>query len=981
MIFEPISSTKSLFKQINPCCFTGFVSLLLKSIIVLFSLLVSMVRILAADPSVASHEVANNQYKKPEYITVILIDNNNPFSFTLPTGKHVGMYVDFWQLWSKYSNIPVKFVMKEFEASVLAVNDKNVIHSGLFKTDKRLASSEFTLPIHSVNTGIIYNDNYTSETLLSELTSETIAAPTGSFQSFFLKENYPTLKFYGFTDTNLTINKLLNNDIQAIVGEQPFLRAQVAKVGLGSVLVFSDEVLVSNTIHGMISLGQPGFLNFLNKSIKNIPIDELVAMEIKWLPDLNPFHQGEGALATLTIEERDWLKTHSNYKLGLDSSWAPYEFKDENDDYQGITVDYFNFLRKALNIRINPVSNLSWTEAFTELKKGNIDIMSGMVSTPERAKVLNFTEPYIVIPTVVVRRKGTFYADSLNSLSGKRLGIVDGYAFVELIGRDYPQINIIPVKSVADGLLQLQENNIDAFIDVHSGINFEMDRRQILDLEIDSFTPYKLELSVAIRKGLEPLVPILNKTFAQMSLKDKGIIDNTWLRTQITTGTDLVTILKWTIPILTILFLIIVSIIRINRRMESEITDRKKAEQFLKAAKDAAIVANKAKSDFLANISHEIRTPMNAVIGMSHLLEEEGLNDKQLKYIDILNSSSSTLLMLINDILDLSKIEAGKLDLEEAPFILSDLVSNTCSQVKLNIDDNHVTFITNISDEIPKILSGDTLRLGQILLNILSNACKFTEQGSIILDVSFIERTRETISLLFKISDTGIGMNDEQQSRLFQTYSQADSSTTRRFGGTGLGLSISKSLAELMSGRIDVESVLGKGSQFSIYVTVKLLIEDERERLKSEVGLTANNELVTTEENSSIYSEFSQLSGKNVLVVDDNKVNLIVASKILRKAGIRVTKAMNGQEAVDLANSEDFDAILMDIQMPILDGYAATIELKKLSKHENLPIIALSANVMKDDIEQSFEVGMSAHLAKPLDIRKLFEVLAELIVE
>jgi len=825
------------------------------------------------------------------------------------------------------------------------------------------------LPIHRVNTSVLFNEHFNPTDKLSQLNGITLAAQKDSFQFSMVQKQYPNIDLVAYNDTNLVINQLLNNEIQGIVGEIPYLHAQVSKIGLEPVLVFSQEIIATNLVHGTIAKGQPKLLKLLNDGINKIPQKELIEMEKRWFPAQRPFHQDLGSL--ISSGQVEWLQNHNTFSLGVDSNWPPYEFRDKEGHYHGITQDYIQYASNALNIKFTPDNNLSWPEAVEELKKGHIDIVSGIVNTPERERLVNFTNPYFMIPTVIMRKKGTFFVDSLNSLSNKRLGIVKGYALGELISRDYPDIKIIAVDSVSDGLIQLRDGNIDAFTDVHSGINFELEKLQITDLEVDSFTPYKLELSMAIRKGLEPLVDILNSTFSKMSVKDKQIIGNNWLRTQINRGTDFITILKWFVPLFLILFFIIVYIIRSNRRLNNEINERIKIERSLNDAKDIAINANQAKSDFLANISHEIRTPMNAVIGMSHLIESEGLTEKQSDYLKILNSSSSTLLMLINDILDLSKIESGKLELEDKPFILNELILNISSQIQLSLDSSKVQYTQTIDPQIPKVLCGDTLRIGQILLNLLSNACKFTNEGSIRLEVIFTKQESDWVSIQVSIKDTGIGMNVEQQSRLFQTYTQADSSITRKYGGTGLGLTITKHLTELMNGSIHIKSSLDVGSEFIVNL---------RLQTSKDIATSSMVEVQQSPDKLNKNEQYTELNKKQILIVDDNQVNLMVASKILKKVGIIVTEANDGLEAVKLTAHHQFDAILMDLQMPVMDGYTATVEIRKLPQCAEIPIIALSANVMVEDIEKSYQVGMNEHLPKPLVVEQLYSILKKLIV-
>ena len=645
-----------------------------------------------------------------------------------------------------------------------------------------------------------------------------------------------------------------------------------------------------------------------------------------------------------TEDELAFIKDHPVICLGVDPEFVPFEFIDKDGEYKGIAADYLALISEKTGLEFEVIKGLTWPEAYDLALAGEVDALPAIGKTVEREKHFLFSEPYYYYKRVIVTRDTEKIISGIDDLKGYTVAVQRNSSHHSYL-LSYQDINLSLYDSVEAALAAVATGEERAFIGNLATTNYLIRLHGITNLRFIAFEAEKQQaLYFAVRKDWPELISIFNKAFHSITESEKLAINNKWI--ELETDIDYGPIYRILSIVGTIIAVVLVVSFFWIARLRKEIRHRKQIQLDLEEA-------NEFKSSFMARMSHEIRTPLNAIIGMSYLLKKTEITLTQSMYIERITQAANNMLSIINDILDFSKIEAGKVELESASFSMDQVIQDVVSIVSYKIDEQGIGFRLSKDPLVPNWFFGDSKRIEQVLLNVLNNAVKFTNEGEVSLDIRLIAKENENYHISFTIKDTGIGMTEEQINKLFTPFEQGDSSINRRFGGSGLGLSIVKTLLDIMGGEIKVFSTPGEGTTFIIHIS--LLVDKEKEDVYQKT-LSSNR--------------FKDL---RTLVLERSGANINLIGSYLESMGMHCeltsseTSALSMLEAANGKFAKPFDLFIIDYDTPAQGGFNFVETLRKNKNIFKIPTIIMLLPMMQEDLfDRLNDYGIDMGIGKPI---------------
>jgi len=872
-----------------------------------------------------------------------------PFDFVNQKGQYDGIANDYLKLISKQTGLKFKVKIDKWSNNLKKIKEGRIdLLGAVYYTKERTSFMNYTKPYFEMLDYFFIRDDLNLKTL-QDLNAKIVAIPRGYAHEEIIKKDFPNIKILTVDTFSQAIDAVLQKKADILFDTYASLSYVLKKDGINTIIPFKAYRGKSvMKLHMTVTKHKKILTSIIDKSLRNISDKDKKDIYYRWL--------GKNIEDTfkLTIDEQKWVEAHPVLKFS-EINWEPMSII-KGSNMIGIMGDYLKIIEDKTGVKFKLVKSNSWSEVLDKFKNKKIDIIPGVGTSKYESKLGLTSKGYAEFPFVLVTKNTESFISDIDELSDtdKTVAIPKYWTSYNYLKEQKPNIKIIPTKTVFEALDLVKEGKAYAFLGHMAIAMHYVGNYYPSTLHISGKVNYHFKHKILIQKGNMIFLNLVNRVIDSIDESQHLAIKNKWLHVSVKEAKDYTLFYQ----IAFIAILILLGTIYWNRKLTKEIKERKKLQEKLIKAKEIADAANKSKSEFLANMSHEIRTPMNAIVGFTELLNEQ-LEEPRLKsYVKTIQSASNTLLTLINDILDLSKIEAGKLKIEKKPTNLFHLTTEISSIFTMSVQKKGLELMVDMDKSIPESLLLDEVRLRQILFNLIGNAVKFTQYGFIRLSVRAldVDEHLSKVNLEISVKDSGIGIAKDQLEKIFKEFEQTDGQDNRKFGGTGLGLSISKRLSEMMGGDISVNSIEGKGATFIVHL----------------YGVDIScmqKETPDTEKKNTINVKNIVFKPAKILVVDDIQDNRELIIKNFEKTQVKIITANDGYEAIEVFKTQKPDLILMDIRMPNMDGYEASMKLKEIS---DIPIIALTASVMQNTDEMIKNKNFDGYLRKPVLKRDLF---------
>ncbi|MEG3640382.1 transporter substrate-binding domain-containing protein [Magnetococcus sp. PR-3] len=1041
-------------------------------------------------PSLAAPALKNDlqlHLKQMGKIRMCVDPNWMPYERIDAQGRHVGMAADYMRLFEQRLRTPIELVpTSSWQQSLnYSREGKCDILSLLNESPQRRQWLNFTSPyLRSPVVMVVKRNRQDGLQDIAHMKGLKLGIAKGYIFEETIKPYHPDIVHVSTSTVDEGLAMVSNGQLDGSLASLYVAAQRIRQLGLAN-LIIGKVAGPPMSLRVGVRKGQPKLLAALQAVVDGLHQEDHIRIRSKWHP-VGGESNMEGARQVLTGQQQAYLRDKGGVSYCVDPNWMPYERIDEAGYHVGMSADYMALMSRRLGVPFRLVASQSWSDTLRMTRLGQCDIITMVHKTKPRISYLNFTEPYVSTPVVLTTRSDVAFLSGLNDVEDAEVGVPTGFATHDMIRHDYPWVRIRDVEHVQQGLQKVSRGELFALVSALPVAHYGIMRGQLDNLKISGHTRYTLDLRVGVQKQEPLLHEIMQQVVRSITPEEHIQIRQKWGGNPQVTQMDYQLMIQVGVGMLIVFMLIMAW----NRKLTL-------LTRQLKQANLQAQQASETKSLFLANMSHEVRTPLNAIIGMSRLAQDFNEEHVRQDYMVKIHGASQALLAIINDLLDFSKLEAGKLELELTPFQIDDVIANINTILGHKAVQKGLTLRYTVDQEVPEYLLGDPLRLGQVLINLVSNSVKFTDQGHIIIRVEKVAVKDKAVRLRFSVKDTGVGISQAGVEGLFEAFTQADNSITRRFGGTGLGLAISRELVSVMGGEIEVESELSVGSRFYFeadfqamemelsspvqpvwHGQLAVIVDADSEeqnylvRILERLGLqtrtfydptpllgdnfsqldpaprylfireevlslsalghlsdhlrhhSADTEmkqillcrrqhgvarqtrealmmdelLLEPLHSQQIRRMLNQLEGEQVgprclseegviaerlrrihhakvLLVEDNPLNQQVAVAFVEQAGMEVSVAENGMRALEMVQQSPYDLVLMDIQMPIMDGLEATRQLRQLPGLKQLPVVAMTAHAMPGERERSLEAGMNDHLTKPVSPEAIQQLL------